>query len=52
MNTFLAEIRQTVLPNRGSQDGPLPPLLVTLTFVTGLVDAFSYLVLGLSLIPI
>src|SRR5664280_82653 len=46
MNTFLAEIRQTVLPNRGSQDGPLPPLLVTLTFVTGLVDAFSYLVLG------
>jgi uncharacterized membrane protein YoaK (UPF0700 family) len=46
MNTFLAEIRQTVLPNRGGQDGPLPPLLVTLTFVTGLVDAFSYLVLG------
>jgi uncharacterized membrane protein YoaK (UPF0700 family) len=27
-------------------DGPLPVLLVALTVVTGLVDAFSYLVLG------
>jgi uncharacterized membrane protein YoaK (UPF0700 family) len=27
-------------------DGPLPPLLVGLTVVTGLVDAFSYLSLG------
>ena len=43
---FLAELRQTLVPSRGSKDGPLPPLLVALTFVTGLVDAFSYLVLG------
>ncbi len=46
MHTFITEIRQTVLPTHGSKEGPLPPLLVTLTVVTGLVDAFSYLVLG------
>jgi len=46
MNTFLSEVRQTVFPDRRSKEGPLPPLLVALTFVTGLVDAFSYLVLG------
>ena len=46
MITFLADARETVAPRRGSKDGPLPPLLVALTAVTGLVDAFSYLVLG------
>jgi uncharacterized membrane protein YoaK (UPF0700 family) len=46
MTTFGADARQTVAPHRGSKDGLLPPLLVTLTAVTGLVDAFSYLVLG------
>jgi uncharacterized membrane protein YoaK (UPF0700 family) len=46
MNSFLSEIRQTIIPEPGSGDGPLPPLLVTMTIVTGLVDAFSYLVLG------
>src|SRR6201987_1823100 len=46
MSTFLAEARQTVAPSRDARDGLLPPLLVALTFVTGLVDAFSYLVLG------
>jgi uncharacterized membrane protein YoaK (UPF0700 family) len=46
MPTFLAEIRDTLLPGRGSKDGPLPPLLVGMTLVTGLVDAYSYLVLG------
>ena len=46
MTLFLADLRQTLVPARGSKDGPLPPLLVALTFVTGLVDAFSYLVLG------
>jgi len=30
----------------GTDNGPLVPLLVAITFVTGLVDAFSYLVLG------
>src|SRR5690242_7482958 len=30
----------------GTDYGPLVPLLIVMTFVTGLVDAFSYLVLG------
>jgi len=46
MNAFLADVRQTIVPARGAQDGLLAPLLVALTVVTGLVDAFSYLVLG------
>ena len=46
MSTFLAEARQTVAPSRDARDGLLPPLLVALTVVTGLVDSFSYLVLG------
>ena len=45
MTTFLADARGTVAPRRGDKDGLLPPLLVALTVVTGLVDAFSYLVL-------
>src|SRR5438067_7806475 len=36
----------TVWPGRDAPDGPLPPLLLTLTVVTGLVDATSYLKLG------
>src|SRR6201985_4032231 len=46
MNVFLADLRQVIIPDRDGQHGPLPPLLVTMTVVTGLVDAFSYLVLG------
>ena len=46
MTPFLDEIRDTLVPPSGARDGPLPPLLVGLTVVTGLVDAFSYLVLG------
>ncbi len=46
MSTFLADARQTVAPSRDTSDGLLPPLLVALTAVTGLVDSFSYLVLG------
>jgi len=46
MTTFLTGARETIAPRRGSRDGLLPPLLVALTAVTGLVDAFSYLVLG------
>jgi uncharacterized membrane protein YoaK (UPF0700 family) len=36
----------TLRPRRDSPDGPLPPLLLALTLVTGLVDATSYLRLG------
>jgi uncharacterized membrane protein YoaK (UPF0700 family) len=46
VHTFFTEVRQTVFPDRDSAFGPLPPLLLILTIVTGLVDAFSYLVLG------
>lgn len=40
------DVLDTVRPPRGSRDGPLPPLLLALTVVTGLVDATSYLRLG------
>jgi uncharacterized membrane protein YoaK (UPF0700 family) len=46
MTTFLADLRQTVVPSRHGRQGPLPPLLLAMTLVTGLVDAFSYLILG------
>jgi uncharacterized membrane protein YoaK (UPF0700 family) len=46
MRTFLAEFRETLAPDRSGPFGPLPPLFIVLTLVTGLVDAFSYLVLG------
>jgi uncharacterized membrane protein YoaK (UPF0700 family) len=46
MSSLLAEIRQTISPGTESRDGPLPRLLLGMTLVTGLVDAFSYLVLG------
>jgi uncharacterized membrane protein YoaK (UPF0700 family) len=40
------EIADTVRPPRGGKDGLLPPLFLALTFVTGVVDATSYLRLG------
>ena len=46
MSAFVVDLRETVAPQRASKDGLLPPLLVALTLVTGLVDSFSYLVLG------
>jgi uncharacterized membrane protein YoaK (UPF0700 family) len=42
----LDELREVLIPSRTGRHGPLPPLLVGLTVVTGLVDAFSYLLLG------
>src|SRR5438067_12005866 len=44
--TFFTEVRQTIVPDGRSAHGPLPPLLIGVTLVTGLVDAFSYLLLG------
>jgi uncharacterized membrane protein YoaK (UPF0700 family) len=46
VSTFLTEIREIVVPRAGTRHGPLPPLLLAMTMVTGLVDAFSYLLLG------
>src|SRR6201996_9063312 len=45
-SAFLADIRGTLAPGRAGPHGPLPPVLVSMTLVTGLVDAFSYLLLG------
>ena len=41
-----ADMRDTVWPRTRSLDDRLPPLLVLLTLVSGLVDAASYLSLG------
>lgn len=46
MNIFFTEVRQTLVPHGEVKHGPLPSLLVAMTLVTGLIDAFSYLVLG------
>ena len=46
LSNFLTEVRETLFPRPDSKDGPLPPMLVVMTLVTGLVDSFSYLVLG------
>ena len=37
MHTFITEIRGTLVPDRASRFGPLPPLLVAMTVLTGLV---------------
>jgi uncharacterized membrane protein YoaK (UPF0700 family) len=46
MKSFFIDVGQTLVPCGEVKHGPLPPLLVALTFVTGLIDAVSYLVLG------
>jgi uncharacterized membrane protein YoaK (UPF0700 family) len=46
VNSFFKDVRETLVPPPNARHGPLPPLLVGMTVVTGLVDAFSYLVLG------
>jgi Protein of unknown function (DUF1275) len=46
MTGFLAEVRSVLLPDPAGRHGPLPPVLLSMTVVTGLVDAFSYLTLG------
>jgi uncharacterized membrane protein YoaK (UPF0700 family) len=40
------EVAETLAPRAGSQDGVLPPLMILLTIVTGIVDAVAYLQLG------
>src|SRR2546427_8629409 len=46
MRRPLEDVWRTIVPPAEDPHGPLPPLLLGLTVVTGLVDAFSYLVLG------
>src|SRR5437899_13104886 len=46
MRRPLRDAWRTIVPSAEDPHGPLSPLLLGLTVVTGLVDAFSYLVLG------
>jgi uncharacterized membrane protein YoaK (UPF0700 family) len=46
MSNLVTGLVETFNPRRNARHGPLPSLLVVMTVVTGLVDAFSYLVLG------
>jgi uncharacterized membrane protein YoaK (UPF0700 family) len=46
MASFFAQAREIIYPGRDSADGPLGTLLLCMTFVSGLVDSFSFLVLG------
>jgi uncharacterized membrane protein YoaK (UPF0700 family) len=46
MNTAVTDAWRTIVPSAEDRNGPLAPLLLSLTVVTGLVDAFSYLALG------
>ena len=46
MLTTMTDAWHTLAPPAGDRHGPLAPLLLVLTVVTGLLDAFSYLALG------
>ncbi|MGW3566403.1 YoaK family protein [Streptomyces sp. NPDC000941] len=46
MRALLTDAARTLVPPRADRHGPLPPLMLTLTLVTGIVDAVSYLGLG------
>jgi uncharacterized membrane protein YoaK (UPF0700 family) len=46
LSTPLMDAWRTMVPAADDPHRPLPPLLLALTVVTGLVDAFSYLLLG------
>ncbi|MGC5395953.1 YoaK family protein [Streptomyces sp. DT20] len=46
MPVVLREAWTTLVPDMNDRHGPLPPLMLALTVVTGLVDAVSYLQLG------
>ncbi|MGY1582082.1 YoaK family protein [Streptomyces sp. MN13] len=46
MRGLLTDAFRTLVPRGEERHGPLPPLMLVLTVVTGLVDAVSYLALG------
>jgi len=46
MRGLLSDAFRTLVPRGEERHGPLPPLMLILTVVTGLVDAVSYLTLG------
>ncbi|MEU9060992.1 YoaK family protein [Streptomyces sp. NPDC048430] len=46
MPRLLTDAARTLVPPKGDRHGPLPPMMLVLTVVTGLIDAVSYLALG------
>ncbi|MEU6105113.1 YoaK family protein [Streptomyces flaveolus] len=46
MRRLLTDAARTLVPPKDDRHGPLPPLMLVLTVVTGLIDAVSYLALG------
>ncbi|MEU1473153.1 YoaK family protein [Streptomyces sp. NPDC005761] len=46
MPRLLSDVVRTLIPRGEERHGPLPPLLLVLTVVTGLIDAVSFLALG------
>lgn len=44
--SFFGEAARTLWPPAGDRHGPLVPMMLALTFITGVVDATSYLRLG------
>ncbi|CAG6394747.1 DUF1275 domain-containing protein [Streptomyces cocklensis] len=46
MRALLTDAARTLVPPRADRHGPLPPLMLALTVVTGVVDAVTYLGLG------
>ncbi|MEU6389376.1 YoaK family protein [Streptomyces sp. NPDC046939] len=46
MRALLTDAAHTLVPPKDDRHGPLPPLMLVLTVVTGLIDAVSYLALG------
>jgi len=46
MTSVVTDAWRTIVPGPEDKNGPLAPLLLALTVVTGIVDAFSYLALG------
>ena len=46
MNSTVMQVWETIVPPPGDRHGPLRPLLIGLTVVSGTVDAFSFLLLG------
>jgi uncharacterized membrane protein YoaK (UPF0700 family) len=46
MRRLLSDAARTLVPRHEERHGPLPPLMLALTVITGMVDAVSYLALG------
>ncbi|MFE0464171.1 YoaK family protein [Kitasatospora sp. NPDC058965] len=46
MRDLLRGAWRTAVPEPGDRHGPLPPLLLALTVLSGMIDAVSYLMLG------